>query len=310
VQQVLYHWRRHPASVADSPDAKPYAFEAGRAAVERHCSRSGVQADVRPGLAPGLTIVHRRVARLAVAVVMIDRGPARPRWGVADDPLDVLAHGVERSDDIDATLIDARSMTATESLGAIAASTAGIVVFADQNLEIVEPCSLLALAAQLSDPAVRMVGGMLQALDGTIRHAGYLLADEPADALVGWPGAHPGPNNVASVARRVIGTCAIGAAMRTDDPLLADALIDCGASWPGLTTGIRIAAEGGTVRWTPLSVMRWNEPPSAAPWATGVADSADPMAHPALTPGGDWLERPGFAGASPYVVVNGRRVYG
>jgi hypothetical protein len=310
VQQVLYHWRRHPASVADSPDAKPYAFDAGRAAVERHCSRTGVQADVKPGPSPGLTMVHRRVARTAVAVVMIDRGQARPRWGVVDDPLHVLTRSVERCVDVDATLIDAGSMTAAESLGAIAASAAGIVVFADRNLEIVEPRSLHALAAQLADPAVRMVGGMLHALDGTIRHAGYRLADEPAEALVGWPGAHPGPNNVVSVAHRVIGTCAIGAAMRAGDPLLASALADCRSTWPGLATGMQITAERGTVRWTPLSIMRWNEPPSAAPWTTGAPDIADPMAHPALAPGGDWLERPGFAGASPYVMVNGRRVYG
>jgi glycosyltransferase involved in cell wall biosynthesis len=46
VPKVLYHWRAVATSVSGDPNAKPYAWEAGRLAVERHCRRRGFAADV------------------------------------------------------------------------------------------------------------------------------------------------------------------------------------------------------------------------------------------------------------------------
>lgn len=44
VPKVLYHWRSHPASTADNPASKMYAFEAGRKALQGHYDRVGVEA--------------------------------------------------------------------------------------------------------------------------------------------------------------------------------------------------------------------------------------------------------------------------
>ncbi len=46
VPRVLYHWRCHPDSTADHPEAKMYAYENGRRAVENHYKRIGVPARV------------------------------------------------------------------------------------------------------------------------------------------------------------------------------------------------------------------------------------------------------------------------
>ncbi|SDB53349.1 Glycosyltransferase, GT2 family [Pseudobutyrivibrio sp. YE44] len=46
IPRVLYHWRTHPASTADHPEAKMYAYENGRRAVEEHYKRIGVPAHV------------------------------------------------------------------------------------------------------------------------------------------------------------------------------------------------------------------------------------------------------------------------
>jgi hypothetical protein len=43
--QVGYHWRRTPQSVAGGASAKPWAFEAGRRAVEQACARRGIAVD-------------------------------------------------------------------------------------------------------------------------------------------------------------------------------------------------------------------------------------------------------------------------
>ena len=47
IPRVLYHWRTHPASTADHPEAKMYAYENGRRAVEEHYKRIGVPAEVQ-----------------------------------------------------------------------------------------------------------------------------------------------------------------------------------------------------------------------------------------------------------------------
>ncbi|CBK75222.1 Predicted glycosyltransferases [Butyrivibrio fibrisolvens 16/4] len=46
IPRVLYHWRTHPASTADHPEAKMYAYDNGRRAVEEHYKRIGVPARV------------------------------------------------------------------------------------------------------------------------------------------------------------------------------------------------------------------------------------------------------------------------
>lgn len=47
IPRVLYHWRTHPASTADHPEAKMYAYENGRRAVEEHYKRMGIPANVQ-----------------------------------------------------------------------------------------------------------------------------------------------------------------------------------------------------------------------------------------------------------------------
>ncbi len=46
IPKVLYHWRCHSASTASSPEAKLYAFEAGRRAIQSHYDRMGLKATV------------------------------------------------------------------------------------------------------------------------------------------------------------------------------------------------------------------------------------------------------------------------
>ena len=46
IPKVLYHWRSHRGSTASSPEAKLYAFEAGKRAIESHYKRVGLDATV------------------------------------------------------------------------------------------------------------------------------------------------------------------------------------------------------------------------------------------------------------------------
>lgn len=46
IPKILYHWRSHKASTASKPEAKLYAFEAGKRALEAHYKRVGLKASV------------------------------------------------------------------------------------------------------------------------------------------------------------------------------------------------------------------------------------------------------------------------
>ena len=46
IPKILYHWRTHPASTADNPASKAYAYEAGERAIMDHLSRCGVEGTV------------------------------------------------------------------------------------------------------------------------------------------------------------------------------------------------------------------------------------------------------------------------
>ena len=56
IPKVLYHWRVHPASTAAATagEAKPYAFEAGKKAVQAHLERVGLKAKVEHGVSLGI----------------------------------------------------------------------------------------------------------------------------------------------------------------------------------------------------------------------------------------------------------------
>lgn len=49
IPKVLYRWRSHAGSTAEAPEAKLYAFEAGKRAIEAHYERMGLKASVEHG---------------------------------------------------------------------------------------------------------------------------------------------------------------------------------------------------------------------------------------------------------------------
>lgn len=56
IPKILYHWRVHPNSTAavNAGEAKPYAFEAGKRAIEAHLERVGLKAKVEHGFSLGI----------------------------------------------------------------------------------------------------------------------------------------------------------------------------------------------------------------------------------------------------------------
>jgi O-antigen biosynthesis protein len=79
VPRILYHWRMLASSAAADEAAKPWAFEAGRRAVQAHCDRIGLPARVdRDPEDPGVLHLNPRLEHQPlVSIVIPTAGQAR-----------------------------------------------------------------------------------------------------------------------------------------------------------------------------------------------------------------------------------------
>jgi GT2 family glycosyltransferase len=76
VPRVLYHWRMLATSAAGGGEAaKPYAFEAGKRAVQAHCDRIGLPAAVeRDAEDPGILHLRPRLQQQPLVSIVIPTG--------------------------------------------------------------------------------------------------------------------------------------------------------------------------------------------------------------------------------------------
>ncbi|MDQ3724835.1 MAG: glycosyltransferase [Actinomycetota bacterium] len=92
VPRILYHWRMIETSAAGG-DAKPWAFEAGKRAVQAHCERIGMQARVEQDTAnPGVYRLEPELTEQPlVSIVIPTRGSVRE---VRYEPVVLVEHCV------------------------------------------------------------------------------------------------------------------------------------------------------------------------------------------------------------------------
>ena len=75
VPKVLYHWRLLDTSAAAAAAAKPWAFEAGARAVQAHCHRIGLPAEVEQDAAdPGVLHLRPRLTERPLVSIVIPTG--------------------------------------------------------------------------------------------------------------------------------------------------------------------------------------------------------------------------------------------
>src|SRR5262249_11157349 len=92
IPKILYHWRKTPGSTATSGLAKTWAIDAGERALQSHVERSGIDAAVLHGPAPGLYRVrHRIVGKPLVSILVPTAGPTRV---IEERTIDLLANCV------------------------------------------------------------------------------------------------------------------------------------------------------------------------------------------------------------------------
>lgn len=229
---VLYHWRQIATSVASGDlSVKPYAYDAGREAVEQHCARIGLDADVTLGDFPGNYRTRRRTPVDArISVVIPTAGESARVWGVerlhvVETIRSVLAHSsevlefvmvvepaasahvrasIERAvGDHDVRIVEAPADAGRNelvNLGGVTA-TGDFLLLMHDDIEVVTDEFIDGLLGYAVDPSVGAVGCLAYFADGRIRHGGYVHNGNPHEIMQGFAGDTPGHRGMMTVAR-------------------------------------------------------------------------------------------------------------
>lgn len=242
VPEILYHWRVVPGSAAGDPDAKPYAWIAGRKAVQAHVDRVGIDAKVDFGEGTGTYLLRRKLdTEVLVSVVIPTRGTDGLVWGerrvfVADAVESLLRHSGHKNLEIvvvydvgtpQAVLEELRALTggrvtltpydkpfnyAEKCNVGVLNSYGDVVLLLNDDIEILSDGFVVDLVAPLFETGVGMTGAKLIFPDGSFQHAGLVHYDDTyAHAFRLVPGDNAGTFNALRVSREasaLTGACA------------------------------------------------------------------------------------------------------
>lgn len=206
VPEVLYHWREHETSTASGAAAKPYAHAAGAGALANWVAQrypdAGIEIDdgeevftyrlripvpedlsisiIIPTrdrvdlLAPCIDSILKRSSFDEVEILVLDNRSTEKQTA---DYLAALANSEPRVRVIPADM--AFNWSRLNNLGA-RESRGDVLVFLNNDTEVLSPDWLERLAGYACLPDVGAVGGLLLFDDGTIQHSGVIVG------LGGW----------------------------------------------------------------------------------------------------------------------------
>lgn len=242
IPRILYHWRVVPGSAAGDVHAKPYAYDAGKKAVESHFARHKVSVNIEK-LNPG-SYQHRfattdKLQLPHVSIVIPTRGDTSRVWGAATCMVEntvqnIIEKSTYRSFDIvvvrdvnpDGSMVypftmpaqknvrfvdffDSFNIAAKWNVGVLA-SRGEVVVVLDDDTQIASPDWLEQIVGQYQFDNVGIVGPLLLLADGRIASAG--ISTTPRIRHVGHgdsstKAGHMGLISVARSAIAVSGAC-------------------------------------------------------------------------------------------------------
>lgn len=282
IPKVLYHWRVVAGSTAMQSDAKPYAFLSAKRAVEEHCNRLGIDADIEINKYGYLQVRRRLKATPKVSIVIPTRGDRKRVWGIntclAANAISsvlqkstypnieiLLVHDVvERIDkDLEIVMADERVKTIWYSkpfdfsekcnIG-VAASTGDVIVLLNDDTEIISEDWLELLVGLLGESDVAVVGPLTVLADGRIQSAGHGNNPTPHNLGSGESISSTGPFGERLITREVAGVTGACFALTRDryfelggmSEVFPHSFNDVDFTYKALHFGYRVL-------WTPLA---------------------------------------------------------
>ncbi|PYK89846.1 MAG: glycosyl transferase family 2 [Verrucomicrobia bacterium] len=179
IPRLLYHWRMVEGSLADEPNAKPYARHAARRALNSYLQERGIaaHAEACPQNAESHRVVYQPPDPLPrVTIVTTAQG-----------------HRLERTDYPAVEIIHGQTGAAGMNEGAKRAQ-GEVLLFAKREIEATEPGWLSEIVSHVVRPQVGGVGARLWSREGTLEDGGLILglSGIAAPAFRGLPRKHPG----------------------------------------------------------------------------------------------------------------------
>ena len=287
VPKVLYRWKMAAGSTVGNANAKPYAFENGRLAVQAHCDRVGVDAEVVHGPGPGIYRLKRRVQGTPlVSIVIPSNAPIGRVGGIARSFLEETVRGVLEQTDYREVevLVVPDPDTSNETLARVAqfdehrvrilpavprpfnfarkANTGAAhargeyLLFLNDDVAVRQPDWLANMLAIGQQPGVGAVGAMLLFEDGSIQHAGVFCWRGPGHTGFKETQLGVGHMGVFEVDRECVGVT--GACLLTPASVFDEVggfTVGLAGNWQDVDFCFKVRQSGCTIVWTPQAVL-------------------------------------------------------
>ena len=308
VPQVLYHWRIFPGGGSLSQSARPRIDEARVRLVAEHLQRNRIAATPEigprghlilkrslPDPEPTVTAIiptrdHPDLLEACVAGLLEQTDYPALDLCIVDNgsrtqPALRLMQRLERTPRVRVMRIDAPFNFSALNNSAAMQTTARLLAFVNDDVLVVEPGWLKAMAALASRPDVGAVGAKLFYPDGRIQHAGIVLGLGPhgvaGHEFRGAPGPSTGPQNRLLLDREVSAVTA--ACMVVDrERFLAVGGFDETAlpvAFNDVDLCLKLAARGWRTLWTAQARLMHLE--SASRGSDRTAEASDRLGREA-----------------------------
>jgi glycosyltransferase involved in cell wall biosynthesis/SAM-dependent methyltransferase len=315
IAKILYHWRKIPSSVAGSPTAKPFAYEAARRAIEEATRRRATEARVERRLLGSYTVRYKIDGAPLVSIVVSseDRAQAERLLRSIEEKTDYPNYEIVVVDCGGAELepsekrgAGANEWRVCQCPGPATSSTLSNLgaqhargeyfLFLGGAAQVIEPDWITAMLEHAQRSEVGAVGARVHYPDGTIQHAGVTLGvgGVAAHAFRGVP--HQLSYHVlADVVRNVSAVAADGMMVSRSVFYRVGGFDERLQALNDVDLCLRLRQRGYLVIYTPLALLHQDRPSTAdaqqppsdeeivrAAWGE-VIDRGDPYYNPNLT---------------------------
>ena len=200
IPRVLYHWRMHAQSTAQSINAKPYAMLAGARALNDHFSRTGVDA-LADSVGYGYRVRYALPAVLPlVSLIIPTRNGLKLLRQCVQSILNKTTYAnfeiliVDNGSNDAATLRYLKGLSADNRIRvlrddrpfnysqlnntAVLQARGDVLGLVNNDIEVISPDWLTEMVSHAVRPGVGAVGARLWYADNTLQHAGVVLGLE------------------------------------------------------------------------------------------------------------------------------------
>lgn len=198
IPEILYYWRAHKASVAESITAKPYVVEAAHRALQEHLERMGLSGVVADGLIPTTYRIQYQIKETPlVSIVIPNKDYASTLRRCIDSIISLTTYPAYEIIVVENNSTEPETFAYYEELGrhgmirvlnwegefnysainnfAVKTARGDYILLLNNDTEVITPDWLQEMLMFVQRKDVGAAGAMLYYPDDSIQHAGVIL---------------------------------------------------------------------------------------------------------------------------------------